>query len=52
VILLFSDKRSRKIALIANCIINQNSKVDKYALYPTMILGFVNLLEKYGFGIE
>ena len=51
-IYLFSDKRSRKIALVANCIINQNSKVDKYALYPAMVPGFVDLLEKFGFGIE
>lgn len=49
---LFSDKRSRKIALVANCIINQNAKVDEFALYPAMIPGFVNLLEKYNFGIE
>lgn len=49
---MFNDKRSRKVALVANCIINQNAKVDEYALYPAMVPGFASLLEKYGFGIE
>ena len=49
---LFNDKRSRKVALVANCIINQNAKVDGYALYPAMVPGFINLLEKYNFAIE
>jgi len=52
VISLFNDKRSRKVALVANCIINQNAKVDGYALYPAMVPGFINLLEKYNFAIE
>ena len=51
-IYLFSDKRSKKVALVANCIINQNAKVDGFAIYPAMVQGFVNLLEKYDFGIE
>jgi len=52
VIYLFNDKRSRKVALVSNCIINQNAKVDGYALYTAMVPRFVNLLEKYNFGIE
>lgn len=49
---MFNDHRSKRVALIANCIINQNAKVDEYANYPAVVPGIIELLTKYNFGIE
>ena len=49
---MFTDRRSKKIAVIANCILNQNAKADAFAQYPAMTPGIVELLNKYNFGIH
>ncbi|UCD20781.1 MAG: DUF523 domain-containing protein [archaeon] len=45
------DKRSRKIAFLAHCLINQNSKVQGVANFPAMIDPLINLLKKHKIGI-
>jgi len=45
------DKRSRKLAVVANCILNQNAKVEGIAEYPGVVEPIVDLLVKKGVGI-
>jgi len=45
------DARSRKIVLVAHCILNQNSKVLGLAQHLNMIVELVELLKAKGFGI-
>jgi len=49
---MFQDARSKKIALLANCLLDQNAKVANLAQYPALIPGLVELLDKYHFGIQ
>lgn len=49
---MFRDQRAKKIAIVANCLLNQNAKVAELAEYPAQVPGLAGLLEKYGFGIE
>ncbi|VBB07134.1 Hypothetical protein LUCI_2378 [Lucifera butyrica] len=35
---MFQDGRSKKIVLVAHCVLNQNSKIDACAHYPGVIL--------------
>ena len=44
-------KRSRKIAVIAHCILNQNAKVEDIALFPAVIPDVLNLVVERGYGI-
>ena len=50
-ILLEEDKRKKKVALVANCLLNQNSKVNGFAFFPDMLWELVELLHKYEYGI-
>jgi predicted secreted protein len=34
---MFDDKRSKKVVLIAHCVLNQNAKIDRCAHYPGTI---------------
>jgi predicted secreted protein len=34
---LFTDQRSKKVILVAHCILNQNAKIDRCAYYPGAI---------------
>jgi len=45
------DARSRRVALIAHCLINQNSIVQGLARYPAMVKELVDILSKHGVGI-
>lgn len=38
------DFRSKKVAIVANCILNQNSKVIGFAKYKGMVKEIVDLL--------
>ncbi|MHA1939439.1 MAG: CD3072 family TudS-related putative desulfidase [Candidatus Thorarchaeota archaeon] len=44
-------KRSRKVAVLAHCILNQNAKVEDIALYSAIIPEVVNLVVERGYGI-
>ncbi|MGQ9460445.1 MAG: CD3072 family TudS-related putative desulfidase [Candidatus Bathyarchaeaceae archaeon] len=48
---MIQDKRSRKIVVVAHCILNQNSRVFGIAYYPAMINEIVDVLRKYEVGI-
>jgi predicted secreted protein len=45
------DFRSKKVAILSNCILNQNSKVIGFAKYKGMIKEIVDLLYEYDYGI-
>lgn len=34
---MFTDRRSKKVILVAHCIINQNAKINACAYYPGII---------------
>jgi predicted secreted protein len=48
---MFSDKRSKKIVLVAHCILNQNAKIDRCAHYPGAIKEVTQILIDAGVGI-
>jgi predicted secreted protein len=45
------DRRSRKVAFLSHCLINQNSKVQGFATFPGMVTPLVKILERHGIGI-
>jgi len=45
------DSRSKKIALVAHCILNQNAKVGGLARYPAAVRDVVDLLLDHDYGI-
>ena len=45
------DERGRRIAIVAHCILNQNSKVEDTASERGLTKKVVDLLYKYGFGV-
>jgi predicted secreted protein len=45
------DVRSRKVIVLAHCILNQNSRVTGLACYPAVVEEIVNLLIKHDVGI-
>jgi len=49
--LLENDRRKRKVALVSNCLLNQNAKVNGFAFFPDMLWDLVELLHKYEYGI-
>jgi predicted secreted protein len=48
---MFDDKRSKKVVLIAHCILNQNAKIDRCAHYPGAIKEVTQILLDAGVGI-
>jgi len=48
---MIQDKRSRKIVVVAHCILNQNSRVQGIAYYAGMINEIVDVMRKYEVGI-
>lgn len=48
---MFDDKRSKKVLLIAHCILNQNAKIDHCAYYPGAIREVAQILMDAGIGI-
>lgn len=48
---MFHDKRSKKVVLVAHCVLNQNSKIDGCAHYPGAIREVTQLLLDAGVGI-
>ena len=48
---LVEDKRSKKVAVIAHCLLNQNAKVNGFAFFPSMIKPLIDILHKNDFGI-
>ena len=48
---MFDDNRSRKVILVAHCILNQNTKLDKCAHYPGPIKEAAEMLLRSDIGI-
>ncbi len=48
---MFSDKRGKKVILVAHCILNQNAKLDECAHYPGAIREIIQLLLERGIGM-
>ncbi|MDL1966199.1 MAG: hypothetical protein LWW90_05925 [Candidatus Desulfofervidus auxilii] len=49
--MLEKDKRAKKVALVAHCLLNQNAKVNGFAFFPAMVGEIVDLLKKHNYGI-
>lgn len=48
---MFQDCRSQKVALLSNCLLNQNAKVVP-CNYPAVVPNLMRILEQYEFGIQ
>jgi predicted secreted protein len=48
---MFDDKRSKKILLVAHCLLNQNAKLDRCAHYPGVIREAAAEIVKSGVGV-
>ena len=48
---MFEDKRSKKVILVAHCVLNQNAKIDRCAHYPGAMKEVVHILVDAGVGI-
>ena len=48
---MFDDIRSKKIVLIAHCLINQNAISDGTAVYPAAFSDLINFLMQNNIGI-
>ena len=48
---MFDDKRSKRVILVAHCLLNQNAKLDRCAHYPGVILEAAGEIVKSGAGI-
>jgi len=48
---MIQDRRSRKIVVVAHCILNQNSRVQGIAHYNGMINEIVDVIRKHEVGI-
>jgi predicted secreted protein len=48
---MFTDARSKKVILVAHCILNQNAKIDRCAHYPGAMREITQALLDAGIGI-
>ncbi len=48
---MFEDQRSKKIILMAHCVLNQNAKLDRCAHYPGAIKDLSGIVIERGVGI-
>jgi len=48
---LVEDKRSKKVAIVAHCLLNQNAKVNGFAFFPAMIKPLIDILHSNNFGV-
>jgi len=50
-LVLIEDKRSKKVAIVAHCLLNQNAKVNGFAFFPAMIKPLIDILHHNNFGV-
>jgi predicted secreted protein len=50
-LVLVEDKRAKKVAVIAHCLLNQNAKVNGFAFFPAMIKPLIDILHSNNFGV-
>ena len=48
---MIQDVRSRKVVVLAHCVLNQNSRVSGLAYYPASVREVVNFLVKHDIGM-
>ena len=48
---MFTDARSKKVVLVAHCILNQNAKMDRCAFYPGAVREVSEMLVAAGVGL-
>ncbi len=48
---MFDDQRSKRVLLVAHCVLNQNAKIDRCAYYPGVIRKVVEALIESGVGL-
>ena len=48
---MFDDERSKRIILVAHCLLNQNARIDRYAYYPGAMEETAQALLDSGVGI-
>ncbi len=48
---MFDDQRSKRVLLVAHCVLNQNAKIDRCAHYPGVIQEAVEALIASGVGV-
>lgn len=48
---MFTDQRSKKVIIVAHCVLNQNAKLDRCAHYPGAMMPVVDVILKSGAGI-
>ena len=48
---MFTDKRSKRVVFVAHCLLNQNAKIDRCALYSGAVRELVEYLVESGAGI-
>lgn len=48
---LMEDKRAKKVAVVAHCLLNQNAKVNGFAFFPAMIKPIIEVLNSKDYGI-
>ena len=48
---MFEDKRSKRVILVAHCVLNQNAKLDRCAYYPGAIEEITQAILESGAGI-
>ncbi len=48
---MFEDKRSKRIVLVAHCVLNQNAKIDQCAHYPGAMKEVVEAIVTSGAGV-
>jgi predicted secreted protein len=48
---MFDDHRSKRVLLVAHCVLNQNAKIDRCAHYPGVIRETVEVLIESGVGL-
>ncbi len=48
---MFDDKRSRRVIVVAHCILNQNAKIDGCAHYPGAVRELADIILASGCGI-
>jgi len=48
---MFADKRSKRVVLVAHCILNHNARIDECAYYPGAMTDIVQVLMEAGVGI-
>ena len=48
---MFDDKRSKRVVLVAHCLLNQNARIDRYAFFPGAMGKAAQVLLDSGVGI-